>query len=279
MRQLTHINGIQLAYSDTGGDKPPLVLLHGLTTNALQFGGLMRAGLAEDFRVVIPDLRGRGASDKPPTGYTMPDHAADITGLLEALDLTDITLAGHSFGGMLTLYMGANCPNRLARLVMMDAAKALAHPSVLDAIQPVLKRLEVPLPSTEEYLARLRALPIYAGAWDDDMEALYRADVEQRPDGRVQSRSTRAAIRQASEGVIATDWDAVLEAVVLPSMLIRATAPYGERPLLSAAGAHEMLDGLPNAVYHEVGGNHTTMIFGERGVQVANHIRAFAGVS
>jgi pimeloyl-ACP methyl ester carboxylesterase len=76
-------NGIRLHCLDHPGEGPTLLLMPGLTANAHSFDGLITAGLSPALRVLALDLRGRGLSDKPLTGYTMADHAADIIGLLE----------------------------------------------------------------------------------------------------------------------------------------------------------------------------------------------------
>ena len=84
-RPLHRSNGIRLHYLDHGGDGPMLVLAPGLTANAHSFDGLVHAGLGSAARVLALDLRGRGESDQPPSGYAMEDHARDVLGFLDAL--------------------------------------------------------------------------------------------------------------------------------------------------------------------------------------------------
>ena len=78
MEQYTTVNGIRLHYLDCPGGDPPLLLLHGLTANAHHFDGLIDAGLSPRYRLLIPDFRGRGLSDKPESGYTIADHAGGM---------------------------------------------------------------------------------------------------------------------------------------------------------------------------------------------------------
>ena len=104
-------NGIRLRYLDWPGGAPPIVPLHGLSANATSFVGLAAAGLSPRFRVIAPDLRGRGRSDAPPHGYRMADHAADVLGLLDALGLQRVVLGGHSFGAYLAIYLAATAPH------------------------------------------------------------------------------------------------------------------------------------------------------------------------
>ena len=92
-------NGIDIHYLRTGGSKPPLVLLHGLTGSGACWSPLARA-LEAEFDVVMPDARGHGNSSTPLTGYRYEDHAGDVVGLIQGLGLAAPVLLGHSMGGM-----------------------------------------------------------------------------------------------------------------------------------------------------------------------------------
>jgi N-formylmaleamate deformylase len=92
-------NGIGIHYLRTGGSKPSLVLLHGLTGSGACWSPLARA-LEAEFDVVMPDARGHGNSSIPLNGYHYEDHARDVVGLIQALGLNAPFLLGHSMGGM-----------------------------------------------------------------------------------------------------------------------------------------------------------------------------------
>ena len=92
-------NGINIHYMRTGGYKPPLVLLHGLTGSGACWTPLART-LESDYDVIMPDARGHGKSSAPLHGYLYRDHASDVIGLIEALELAAPVLLGHSMGGM-----------------------------------------------------------------------------------------------------------------------------------------------------------------------------------
>ena len=85
MGHFAQVNGIRLHYLDHKGGDPVLVLMPGLTSNAQSFDGLVGAGLSPALRVLALDLRGRGLSDKPVSGYSLAAHAADVIGLLDVL--------------------------------------------------------------------------------------------------------------------------------------------------------------------------------------------------
>src|SRR5262245_31494380 len=99
IRSACKANDIDIHYLRTGGDKPPLITLHGLTGNGACWTPL--AGALEDgYDVIMPDARGHGASSAPSHGYLYRDLANDVIGLIEALGLVDPVLLGHSMGGM-----------------------------------------------------------------------------------------------------------------------------------------------------------------------------------
>src|SRR6185436_8728375 len=86
-------------YRRTGGNKLPLVLLHGLTGSGDCWRPLARA-LEAEFDVVMPDARGHGNSSTPLSGYRYEDYARDVVGLIQGLELAAPVLLGHSMGGM-----------------------------------------------------------------------------------------------------------------------------------------------------------------------------------
>jgi pimeloyl-ACP methyl ester carboxylesterase len=112
-------NGITIHYTRTGGDKPPLLLLHGLMTNGRCWTDLARA-LAPEYDVIMPDARGHGQSSVPDHGYRYEDHADDIAGLIEALALPAPFLLGHSMGGMTAAVLASRQPSRLRGLILAD---------------------------------------------------------------------------------------------------------------------------------------------------------------
>ena len=121
-------NGVRLHAAESG-DGPLVLLLHGFPqfwwTWRAQLVGLAAAG----FRVVAPDLRGYGASDKPPRGYDLPSLAADVAALVRALGEQDAVVVGHDWGGLLAWTTAALHPRSVRRLVVLS----MAHPRQLRA--------------------------------------------------------------------------------------------------------------------------------------------------
>ena len=280
MDRFIRTNGIQLHYLEHPGDGPSTVLLPGLTANAHAFDGLVQAGLSPRFHTLALDLRGRGLSDAPEYGYTMADHAADVLGLLDALGIEQVRLAGHSFGGLLTYYMAAQYPARVTHLMVLDAAMTNATPATRVAIQPSLDRLGRVLPSWEIYLDAIKRAPFLDGWWDPMIESYYRADVRVNQDGSVQARSRPEVIAAAMDGVIAEDWPMQLAAIRQPTILFQAPGAYGPPgtpPILSADQARATIERLADCHYVEVPGNHMTMLYGAGARRIVEGITAFLG--
>ncbi len=112
-------NGINVHYYRTGGDKPPLVLAHGLTDNGLCWAPLVRV-LEADYDCILVDARAHGYSDAPANGYTNDDHAADYAGLIQVLGLDRPAIIGHSMGGGTAAQLAASYPGLLRGAVLED---------------------------------------------------------------------------------------------------------------------------------------------------------------
>ena len=117
-------NGIDLHYYRTGSGKTPLVLAHGLTDDGSCWSPLA-ATFADEFDIVAYDARGHGLSSAPGSGYGINDRVDDLVGLLEALDLDDPILVGHSFGGNTVACTAAAYPDLPRALVLEDPAGML----------------------------------------------------------------------------------------------------------------------------------------------------------
>lgn len=112
--------GVRIAY-DVAGDPaaPPMVLLHALGERGADWAPVT-ARFAERFRVVAPDLRGHGDSDRPGE-YTFRLMRDDVLGLLDELGADEVTLVGHSMGGVVAYLVAMRQPDRVDRLVVEDA--------------------------------------------------------------------------------------------------------------------------------------------------------------
>ena len=105
----------------TGGDGPPLLLVHGWPQTWYAWRLVMPA-LARDFQVIAPDQRGSGLSGKPPGGYDTATLADDLAAMTEVLGHQGFAVAGHDTGMWIGYALAADYPDRVARLAVAEAA-------------------------------------------------------------------------------------------------------------------------------------------------------------
>lgn len=103
-----------------GGDGPAVVLLHGYGETGDMWAS-MAADLMRDHRVIVPDLRGLGLSFKPSSGFDKKTQAGDVAGVLADLGVEQIDLVAHDIGNMVAFQFAAQQPERVGRLVLIDA--------------------------------------------------------------------------------------------------------------------------------------------------------------
>ncbi len=142
----------RMAWTEWGDcDNPDvLVCVHGLTRNGRDFDDLAR-GLAHEFRVVCPDVVGRGRSDwlPSPAFYALPQYVSDMVVLLARLGVEHVHWLGTSMGGLMGMLLASQPDSPITRLVLNDVGPVLT----IDA----LKRIG-------SYVGRAPRFPDYASA-------------------------------------------------------------------------------------------------------------------
>jgi pimeloyl-ACP methyl ester carboxylesterase len=269
-------NNIDLHYIEYPSENnPALILSHGLTANAHAFDGLVAKGLTEHFSLISPDLRGRGLSSKPAFKYSLEDHARDILGLLDHLKIEKAFLGGHSFGGLLSAYLAANYPDRVERLVLLDAAAEM-NSNAPSMLMPALSRLDKTFPSFEAYLEEMKAAPQNT-FWDKDMESYYRADAQTREDGTVNPYPNLVNIIEVGINVSKQPWTNIFSAIKQPALLVNALDNYTlDEPLLPDFKARETVALMHDCQYVKSDGNHQTMLYAEHARKIVQAIFAFS---
>ena len=123
----------RIAYLEWGDPRNRDVLLcvHGLTRTGRDFDALARA-LCGQFRVVCPDIAGRGDSDRLPDPllYALPQYVADMVTLIARLDVDGVNWLGTSMGGLIGMALGAQTGAPLKRLVLNDSGPLITHASL-----------------------------------------------------------------------------------------------------------------------------------------------------
>lgn len=277
--KFTVTNGIQIHYLDnvsaSNSQSETIVFIHGLTANAHAFDAIIDTELVEQYRIMSLDLRGRGLSDQPETGYTMLDHAKDIIGLFESLHIKKVNIVGHSFGGFLGLFLAIYYPSLINKLILLDAAVEM-HPNTREMLGPALARLGQTFNSFDSYITMVKQAP-YLSFWDEAMLSYYKADVFNNIDGTVTPRSKPTHMMEAVlKGSLGLPWKEIIGLCDKDVLLINAPGIYSlGAALLPEDLARETVALLPNAQYQKVEGNHQTMLYGIGAKQINSLIKTF----
>src|SRR5919112_3964735 len=110
---------VEIAIGRAGEGQDPLICLHGITAQHRAFNATARH-LGSSHGLVGVDLRGRGDSDKPESGYGLATHASDVIRVLDHLGLKDAVLVGHSMGAFVALKTALAFPDRVCALALLD---------------------------------------------------------------------------------------------------------------------------------------------------------------
>jgi pimeloyl-ACP methyl ester carboxylesterase len=113
------VNGTTI-HVRVGGNGPAVVLLHGYGETGDMWAPLA-ANLARDHTVIVPDLRGMGLSSKPAGGFTKMNQATDVADVLDVLKIDRADVVAHDIGNMVAFALAEKYPNRVTKLVVIDA--------------------------------------------------------------------------------------------------------------------------------------------------------------
>lgn len=233
-------DGVELAYGFWPGEGPPIVALHGITASHANFAGIGER-LAGRRPLYAPDLRGRGDSDKPDTGYGMVQHARDVAAAMTQLGVERAVIVGHSMGAFVAAALADTYPDRVSGLVLIDGGPPLAVPdgadpvSLLDVVlAPQMARLRTEFVSFDAYLEYWRAAGVFpAEAWNPWLEQYLRYDLGGAAP-KLRPKASEAAIR--ADYLDTTNADVPRERLnrtKVPVLMLRAEEGFfpGQPPL------------------------------------------------
>jgi lipase len=271
---------VELAICRAGEGPDPIICLHGITAQHRAFNAAARY-LEPSRGLVGVDLRGRGDSDKPESGYSLQAHAADVVRVLDHLGLESAVLAGHSMGGFVALKTALMFPDRMRALVLLDGGwpRAESPPEEMtkegrqeaaaleEGLARAFKRLDMTFESPEAYLdfwfpdqnLTMEDLP-------QDLADYYLYDLGE-VEGGYRPKASRVAAEEDSPSVSSTSPTAEeMRGVGCPVALVRASQGFfpGSDPLISDEVRNmmaELLD-IRTEILLE-GANHYTMLWPE----------------
>src|SRR5512135_3091750 len=135
-------DGAEIQLAVWQGKGKQILCVHGIAANC-RFWDCLASALSPHHRIIAMDLRGRGLSDKPRTGYSIECHCKDIAALMDDQGLKRPVLMGHSLGAFISLAFAAWYPERVDRLILADGGGKLSKDQmakVFAGIKPSLER-------------------------------------------------------------------------------------------------------------------------------------------
>jgi non-heme chloroperoxidase len=226
-------NGIRLQYLDWGGNGPVLLFLAGFGCSAHIYGSFAPR-FTDRFHVIGVTRRAHGDSDYPETGYDVDTLAEDLLQFMDALQINRAILVGHSMANLELSHFAVLHPERVTKLVYLDAAynrtsdlwKSMMEKNPLRTIE--IPGLNDDYYSLEDYTAAVkRFYPALAAIWCDAMEENLLHSVRTGPDGKIvdkMSKGIEAAFDETMRSY--QPEDSKIQAPVLSFMVIKSSEFY-----------------------------------------------------
>jgi pimeloyl-ACP methyl ester carboxylesterase len=245
------------------GDPPATLLLHGIG-NYGRYWDLFADTVAGRLRLIAPDARGHGESGRPVDAYAPQEFIADALAVLDTLTVERALVVGHSMGGTHAIRLAAEHPDRVERLVIVDAGPEPMREGSERARRLSLERPER-FANSDEALAYLhRTSPGYTDrVYANRMRWVFREDA-----GGLVWRSSRDALVSIFSGARGDLWEA-LRAIRCPVLLVRGTRSN----VLSAEVAQRMVKTLVDGRLVELDAGHNVAL--DRPKELAEAVVAF----
>lgn len=236
--------GIRTNYHDSGGDKSPVLLIHGSGPGVSAWANwrLVMPALAEQARVIAPDMAGFGYTERPEGfSYTMDAWVRQAVGLLDALGIAKTDLVGNSFGGALALALAIRHPERVRRLVLMGSV------GVPFAITPGLDAVWGYTPSVQNMRAIMDYFAFNKDLMSDDL-ARMRYEASVRPGFQESFAAMFPAPRQRWVDAMCSR-EADIRALPHETLVVHGR----EDQVIPLANSTTLADWLPRAQLHVYG--------------------------
>jgi lipase len=272
------VRGGNLAVYDWLADDeraPVILAIHGITGSHRAWPYVAEA--LPQFRIIAPDLRGRGRSNHLPAPFGMQQHAEDCLAALDALHIDRALVVGHSMGAFVATTFAAANPTRTEALLLVDGGLPLALPPGMDVDAVIaatlggsFARLSMTFATHEAYRDFWRAHPAMIGNWSPLMDAYSDYDLVGE-DGSYRAATSIEVLKRDSRDLFGTpDYSNALAHLPLHTSLL--TAPRGlmnETPgLYNEQSLKAWKNKLPSLSVSEVSDiNHYMIVMAERGAQ------------
>jgi pimeloyl-ACP methyl ester carboxylesterase len=243
-RAMVRANGLDIFYRDTVEGEKIMLCLHGRWGRGETWTDLI-SRYRNRYRIIAPDQRGHGLSDRPMARYDKKEMARDMYELMRAQDIEDFIVVGHSMGGTVAAHLAALYPGVVRAVAILDSsAEGPEHPSdiipeEIEATDKLTKDWPTPYSTYDEAVRHLEGLFNSTGV------RYFSESLTETTTGYdfLFSRYSMAAIEQYS-----CSWFDILSKIQCPVLLVRATESW----CLSREAAEKMISSIKDCTYFEV---------------------------
>jgi non-heme chloroperoxidase len=217
-------------YVEAGDPKgPALLLVHGYGDSSFSFSRVAPM-LDQRYRIVIPDQRGHGDSEKPEAGYEMKNFAADLAALMDALEIRSAIVVGHSMGSFVAMQTALDHSERVERLVLIGTAPKVSN-TVTRELQAAINGLKDPVPM--EFIKEFQSAASSPSLPKEFFEGVIGAS----------AKLPANVWKKVIAGIMVPDYTAELRKIRMP-----VTIFWGEKETIFSREEQEpLLRNLPNA--------------------------------
>ena len=283
------VRGGEIAVGVWGPDDAPTILaIHGITASHRAWALLAEA--APELRIIAPDLRGRGRSNRLPGPWGMPTHTADMVAVLDAFGVQRCVVLGHSMGAFVAATLGMRHPATVAELVLVDGGLPLPLPQGIEPegllralIGPAAERLAMRFASREVYRDFWRKHPAFANDWSTAVEDYADYDLGDCDlDGEAPGFKPASVYAAVAEDSLQLSGDTgyldALATLSMPIQFLRAERGILNEPtpLYSTSTVEEWDTRISSLTPHDVSDvNHYTIVMSARGAaEVSGYVRS-----
>ena len=223
--------GVRLRYAHQGDENGiPVILLHGYTDSWFSFSQIMPL-LDQKYRVYALDQRGHGESDRPVGGYAMQQFAADVVAFMDAKNIKQATIVGHSMGSLVGQHLAAQAPERVKRLVLVATATTVHTNELVQQLQREINALKDPIP--EKFVYDFQISTAFQPLSNDFFKTVLKESL----------RLPAHVWQQVMAEMMSPDVAVELKKIKTPTLIL-----WGDKDFFPRSEQDALVSALPNAV-------------------------------
>lgn len=223
--------GVRLRYAYQGDPNgEPVILLHGYTDSWFSFSQILPL-LDQKYRVYTLDQRGHGESDRPVGGYAMPQFAGDVVAFMDAMNIKQATIVGHSMGSFVAQHVAVEAPERVKRLVLVATATTIHTNELVQQLQREINALPDPVP--QKFVYEFQLSTAFQPLSNDFFHAVLK-----------ESMKLPAHVwREVMAEMMSPDAGVQLKKIKTPTLIL-----WGDKDFFPRSEQDSLVSAMPNAV-------------------------------